>query len=109
METTSLTNFNVPIPLRSRFDAICHASGRTRTSVLVELMTDYILHQSQLLATRNQTFQLVDQMLGENTVSKGDRSLLSNQTRSDRYQSQTRLNQDFDLPEFLVSDGQEEW
>ena len=48
----SLTNFNAPDTVRQRFDAICHASGRTRTSVLVELMTDYILHQSQLLATR---------------------------------------------------------
>ncbi len=109
METTSLTNFNVPLPVRSRFDAICHASGRTRTSVLVELMTDYILHQSQMLATRNQRFQLVDEFLGENTVSKGDRSFPSNQARSYRYQSQSRSNQDFDLPEFLVSDGQEEW
>lgn len=109
METTSLTNFNVPIPLRSRFDAICHASGRTRTSVLVELMSDYILHQSQLLATRNQRFQLVDEFLGENSVSRGSGSISSNQARSYRCQSQSLSNQDFDLPEFLVSDGQEEW
>lgn len=105
----SLTNFNAPVTVLQRFDAICHASGRTRTSVLVELMTDYILHQSQLLATRNQRFQMVDQMLGENSVSKGERSLPSNQARYSRYQSQARSNQDFDLPEFLVSDGQEEW
>ena len=43
MDETQLTNFNVPLPTRKRFDAICRASGRTRTSVLVELMTDHIL------------------------------------------------------------------
>lgn len=109
METTSLTNFNVPIPLRSRFDAICHASGRTRTSVLVELMTDYILHQSQQLATRSHQFQMVDELLGENSVSKGDRSFPSNQTLTSRNNTQTRSKEEFDLPDFLVSDGQEGW
>lgn len=109
MDTSYLTNFNAPIDTRNRFDAICQASGRTRTSVLVELMTDYILHQSQLLATRNQRFQLVDQMLGENTVSKRDRQLTGDQARSSRYPSQSRSDPDFELPEFFVSDGQEEW
>ncbi|NQV95201.1 MAG: site-specific integrase [Sphingomonadales bacterium] len=36
MDTSYLTNFNAPIDTRNRFDAICHASGRTRTSVLVD-------------------------------------------------------------------------
>lgn len=105
----SLTNFNVPDTVRQRFDAICHASGRTRTSVLVELMTDYILHQSQLLTTRNQRFQEVDEFLVENSVSRGDRSFQSDQVRSYQYQSHARSNQEITLPEFLVSDGQEEW
>jgi hypothetical protein len=109
METTLLTNFNVPIPLRSRFDAICEAIGRTRTSVLVELMSDYIVHQSQYLAARNHQFKKVDALLGGDTVLKGDRSSSSNQTRYSRYQSQARSNQDSGLPELLVSDGQEEW
>jgi hypothetical protein len=109
METNQLTNFNVPLDTRRRFDAICHASGRTRTSVLVELMTDYILHQSQLLATRNHQFQIVDELLGENSVSKGKRSFPSNQTLASRNASQTRSNREFDLPDFLVSDGQGDW
>ena len=109
MDPTSLINFNAPSPLRSRFDAICHASGRTRTSVLVELMADYILHQSQLLATRNHQFQMVDELLGENSVSKGETSFPSNQTLASRNTTQTRSNREFDLPDFLVSDGQEGW
>lgn len=105
----SLTNFNVPDTVRQRFDAICHASGRTRTSVLVELMTDYTLHQSQHLAARNHQFQMVDELLGENSVSKGARSFPSDQTRSSRNTIQSRSNKEFDLPDFLVSDGQEGW
>ena len=105
----SLTNFNAPVTVLQRFDAICHASGRTRTSVLVELMTDYILHQSQHLATRNHQFQMVDELLGENSVSKGERSFPSNQTLASRNTTQTRSNREFDLPDFLVSDDQGDW
>jgi hypothetical protein len=105
----SLTNFNAPVTVLQRFDAICHASGKTRTSVLIELMTDYILHQSQLLATRNHQFQMVDELLGENPVSKGERSFPSNQTRASRNTTQTCSNREFDLPDFLVSDGQGDW
>ena len=105
----SLTNFNAPVTVLQRFDAICHASGRTRTSVLVELMTDYILHQSQHLATRNHKFQMVDELLGENSVSKGERSFPSNQTLASRNTTQTRSNREFNLPDFLVSDGQGGW
>ncbi len=105
----SLTNFNAPVTVLQRFDAICHAGGRTRTSVLVELMTDYILHQSQLLATRNHQFQMVDELLGENSVFKGERSSPSNQTLASRSTTKTRSNREFDLPDFLVSDGQGDW
>ncbi len=109
METIQLTNFNVQSDTRRRFDAICHASGRTRTSVLVELMTDYIIHQSQLLATRNHQFQMVDELLGDNSVSRGDRSFPSNHTLARRNATQTHSDKEFDLPDFLVSDGQEGW
>ena len=105
----SLTNFNAPDTVRQRFDAICHASGRTRTSVLVELMTDYILHQSKHLATRNHQFQIVDELLGENSVSEGARSFPSDHTLARRNATQTHSDKEFDLPDFLVSDGQEGW
>ena len=106
---TSLTNFNVPILLRQRFDAICHASGRTRTSVLVELMSGYILTQSQLLSTRSHQMRLVDEQLEENSILKGDRSLPREDTQSYRSPSPTLSDREFDLPEFLVSDGHEDW
>ena len=109
MEHTTLTNFNAPVATRRRFDAICHASGRTRTSVLVDLMTDYILQQSQQLFNRDRQFDLIDRQLEENSVLKGNRSLSGDPTRSYRTVSQTRSYGDFDPPDFLVSDGQEGW
>lgn len=38
-----LTNFNVPTSTRSKFDQLCQMTRRTRTSVLIELMEDYVL------------------------------------------------------------------
>lgn len=52
MEAT-LINFNVPLSIRHRFDEVCRASGRSRTSVLVELMESYVLTQGKVLADRH--------------------------------------------------------
>lgn len=109
MEHTTLTNFNAPVATRRRFDAICHASGRTRTSVLVDLMTSYVLEQSEQLSNRDRQFDLIDKQLEENSVLKGLRSPPGDPTRSRRTVSQTRSYGEFDPPEFLVSDGQEGW
>jgi hypothetical protein len=109
MTDIALTNFNVPVDMRRRFDAICHASGRTRTSVLVDLMTDYILQQSQQLFNRDRQLERIDQLLEENSVLKGLRSPPGDQFRSRRTSSQTRSYAEFEPPEFMVSDGQEGW
>jgi hypothetical protein len=109
MTDIALTNFNVPVATRRRFDAICHASGRTRTSVLVDLMTDYILQQSQQLYNRDRQLERIDQQLEENSVLKGLRSPLGDQSRSRRTSTQNRSYAEFEPPEFLVSDGQEGW
>lgn len=109
MDTSYLTNFKAPIDTRNRFDAICQASGRTRTSVLVELMSDYILNQSQRLATRSHRLQLVDQMLRDNRVSNGDGLLPSSHLPLSQNRNQKLSNQYFELPDAFVSDGQEEW
>ena len=52
-----LTNFNVPSSTRSKFDQICQMTGRTRTSVLVELMEDYVLTKGPAIADRIKTIQ----------------------------------------------------
>ena len=109
MEHITLTNFNAPVATRRRFDAICHASGRTRTSVLVDLMTDYVLQQSQQLFNRDRQLERIDRQLEENSALKGNRSPPGDPTRSCRTVSQTRSYGEFEPPEFLVSDGQEGW
>ena len=55
--STILTNFNVPSTTRSRFDQICQMSGRTRTSVLVELMEDYVLTKGPAISDRIKAIQ----------------------------------------------------
>ena len=109
MEHITLTNFNAPVATRRRFDAICHASGRTRTSVLVDLMTSYVLEQSEQLSNRDRQLDLIDRQLEESSVLKGLRSPPGDQFRSRRTSSQTRSYAEFEPPEFMVSDGQEGW
>lgn len=46
------TIFKAPSTTRSKFDAICRLGGRTRTSVLVELMNDYILAVGPVVLAR---------------------------------------------------------
>lgn len=69
----TLINFNVPYITKTRFDRICQMSGKTRTSVLVELMNDFILSQSDLLTHRSRQFDLIDTalMLNGNVTDDG--------------------------------------
>jgi len=67
---TSLTNFNVPHALKARFDAVCQASSRTRTSVLVELMERYVVDQIEALSDRRQRMNQLDQTIAEILGSK---------------------------------------
>ena len=69
----TLINFNVPMPTKTRFDSICQISGKTRTSVLVELMNDFILSQADLLTHRSRQFDLIDTalMLNGNVTDDG--------------------------------------
>lgn len=59
----TLINFNVPDPIRVRFDKICQLSGRTRTSVLVELMNTYVTTKGAELKEENERYQLIDQAI----------------------------------------------
>ena len=56
-------NFNVPDPIRVRFDKVCQLSGRTRTSVLVELMNTYVTTKGNELKEENEKYLLIDQAI----------------------------------------------
>jgi hypothetical protein len=59
----TLINFNAPDPIRVRFDKVCQLSGRTRTSVLVELMTTYVTTKGAELIKENERYQQIDQAI----------------------------------------------
>lgn len=61
-----LVNFNVPNSIKHRFDKVCHLTGRTRTSVLVELMNGYILSQANHLNLLSDRLDRIDQALASN-------------------------------------------
>ena len=106
---TTLINFNTPIDVRKRFDAICHASGRTRTSVLVELMTDYVLQEGRRLVERQKTLSDLDMRFQESLGLRGSSSKVENSHRSIHSPRQTWGDQDFDLPDPIYSDGRGDW
>lgn len=109
MEETILTNFNVPLSVRQRFDDVCHASGRTRTSVLVELMDNYVLNQGQLLAIRAVELAKVEKSISETHRVFGIDRNLGDRTSGSRFAVHTRSETEFELPEPMMSDGREEW
>lgn len=109
MNQTTLTNFNVPYHIRKRFDEVCHASGRTRTSVLVEMMETFTLWQGKVLAAKNEQFHQVDQTLQESRRIMGFKDFLAEQSDKGRDGVQTLLKSEFELPSPFMSDGQEEW
>ena len=62
-QDTTLINFNVPNHIKFRFDKVCQLAGKTRTSVLVDLMNDYILTQGERLMIFSQRMDMIDQRL----------------------------------------------
>lgn len=109
MDETQLTNFNVPLPTRKRFDAICRASGRTRTSVLVELMTDYILKEGRRLTDQQSELEQIDAAIGKSRSVKRFSDWGYPDGNPHPPARLGRSDQEFDLPEPLRSDGWDGW
>jgi hypothetical protein len=61
---TTLINFNAPNSTRLRFDKVCQLVGRTRTSVLVELMNGYVLTKANEITVNNQKIKIIDDYIG---------------------------------------------
>lgn len=109
MDETQLTNFNVPLPTRKRFDAICRASGRTRTSVLVELMTDHILKEGRRLTDQQSELEQIDAAIGKSRSVKRFSDWGYPDGNPHPAARLSRSDQEFDLPEPLRSDGWDGW
>ena len=109
MDETQLTNFNVPLPTRKRFDAICRASGRTRTSVLVELMTDHILKEGRRITDQQSELEQIDAAIGKSRSVKRFSDWGYPDGNPHPPARLGRSDQEFDLPEPLRSDGWDGW
>jgi len=109
MEATSLTNFNVPYSTRRRFDAICHASGRTRTSVLVELMTNYVLEEGKRLVERQKELGDIDMRFHGSLGLRTSPNRVETSHRSTPSPRETWGDREFALPDPIYSDGQGDW
>lgn len=58
-----LINFYVDRVTTSRFDAICSASGKTRTQVLVALMNEHIIRSKPILEAKFEKLKEADNLL----------------------------------------------
>lgn len=103
---STLINFNVPEGIRHRFDEVCRASGRTRTSVLVELMESYVLTQGKVLADRHVEIRKVDQTLEEIRRIMGFKEFLAHQASKQEIACQTPSKSEF-IPLSILYDEED--
>jgi hypothetical protein len=104
-----LINFNVPKSIKGRFDEVCRTSGRTRTSVLLELMENFTLSQGKALIARSAELENVDQALEKIRHITRSREGRGCQPSEDDFRRQNRSNLDSGPPMPLMSDGRDEW
>lgn len=105
----SLVNFNAPIVLRKRFDALCYANGRTRTSILLELMNNYVHEEGRRLIERQKELGDLDKRFQESLGLQCSSKAVATYHRSIHSPQQTWGDREFDLPEAIYSDGLENW
>lgn len=79
MHKPVLTNFNIPADMRSRLDEACMASGRTRTSVLIELIEGYIQDDQLKNSQPKGRYRRNDRPLRENRRIKSFKQFLADQ------------------------------
>lgn len=106
---SSLVNFNAPIAVRKRFDALCMANGRTRTSVLLELMTNYVLEEGKRMEERHRQLVDFDIRFQESPGLMGSYREMYDHHHSSVSPKQPRGDKEFDLPDPIYSDGQGYW
>ena len=104
-----LMNFNLPKPMKKRFDYICQENGRTRTSVLVDMITEYLISEGKRLAEQQKLINGVDAALQKSKGLKGSSNSSDPDYHIHRSPRQTLGDYDFDLPSPILSDGQENW
>lgn len=109
MKQTTLINFNSPNNIKEKFDIICHVSGRTRTSVLVEMMEGYILTQSKVLEVRACELEKANQTIKKFAILSESSSIDEGWAGHAQMDSKTSLESDFEPGFFRDGSDQEIW
>ena len=104
-----LMNFNLPKPMKKRFDYICQENGRTRTSVLVDMITEYLISEGKRLAEQQELIHGVDAALRKSKGLKGSHNPMDAGHHFTRSARQTWGDDDLGLPSPMLSDGREDW
>lgn len=104
-----LMNFNLPKPIKERFDYICQENGRTRTSVLVDMITEYLIVEGKRLVEQQESINGVDVALEKSKGLRGSSNSSDPDYHIHRSARQTWEDDDFDLPSPILSDGLENW
>ena len=102
-----LINFLVPIETHEAFDAICDLEGRSRTSVLVSLMTGFIASEGQRIIDDRRLRNRLREITSEASVDTDDR--VETTTRGKQVKSMRNLRDDeIDHPLPPLIDNQNE-
>jgi hypothetical protein len=109
MDSTRLVNFRMPADAINRFDAICEANGRSRTSVLAELMTQYVLSEgSRQMALRGQLNEL-DRHLENSLAVNVDTRLRGGSALTTGFVVQNAGYDEFGMAETDYRPGYRDW
>jgi hypothetical protein len=104
-----LMNFNVSRSIKERFDLICRENGRTMTSVLVELMTNYLISEGTRLADRQALLPDIDAALQKSRGLRDSHREMYHDDQFTHSARQTWADDDLGLPSPMLSDGREDW
>ena len=96
MDDTKLTNFQVPQKIRDRFDRVCKLSGRSRSSVLIELMEDYTVRQTRILLQKSRRIQEADQNIRKSSKLMGYKAFVEQRERELQERSRNASEPEFD-------------
>ena len=107
-DMSRLINFMAPDDLISPMDQICHSIGRTRTSVILELIENFIADQIPLISNKNEKLKQAKVILEENRRLSDVRrqNLISSHIqRHDHLEN--HMPDDMELPSIFMSNGYE--
>lgn len=69
-ENRVLINFQIPIPMKERFDAISEMTGKSKASILNSLVENYILDQLRIEEQKVNTLQDIDSQIQKHNFVK---------------------------------------